>query len=215
MKKNELDKDRGLRLAVQHKNEAAERMMLSEDFTDRLMQRIEQQNERPSDDERQQPKRSRVWLYSAIGAVAASIALLIVMNLDKGTTGEQPSLIVQTDTAQTTIKKVEELPVQKGKNTEATDTVRMIKERYRPPRPPKHYMAKAETVESRPEPDIIDEEELAERAFAEERRRMEMEMMEQTSGSLQADFKAIADEIRSRGERMSQHIVMAMNEDEY
>ena len=43
---------------------------------------------------------------------------------------------------------------------------------------------------------------------------MEMEMMIQTSGSLQADFKGLTDEIRSRGERMSQHMVMALNEDE-
>lgn len=199
--------------ALQRQNERARKMMLPEDFTDRLMQRIEQQTE-PSDDEQQQPKRRRVWLYPAIGAVAAGIALLTVLNLNKNTTGEQPSLIVQTDTTQTTIKKVEELPVQKEKSTEATDTVRMIKERYRPPRPPRHYMAKAETVESTPEPELIDDEELAERAFAEERRRMEMEMMSQTSGSLQADFKAMTDEIRRRGERMSQHVEMAMNEDE-
>ena len=199
--------------ALQRQNERARKMMLPEDFTDHLMQRIEQQTE-PSDDEQQQPKRRRVWLYPAIGAVAAGIALLTVLNLNKNTTGEQPSLIVQTDTTQTTIKKVEELPVQKEKSTEATDTVRMIKERYRPPRPPRHYMAKAETVESTPEPELIDDEELAERAFAEERRRMEMEMMSQTSGSLQADFKAMTDEIRRRGERMSQHVEMAMNEDE-
>ena len=43
---------------------------------------------------------------------------------------------------------------------------------------------------------------------------MGMEMTAQTSGSLQADFKALTEEIRSRGERMTQHMVMAMNEDE-
>lgn len=214
MKKNELDKDQGLRLAVQHKNEVAERMMLSEDFTNRLMQRIEQQHEQPSDDEQQQPKRRRVWLYSAISAVAAGIALLMVINFDKDTTDGQSCLIAQNDTTQTTIKKVEELPVQKKKNTEAADTVKMIKERYRMPRPPRHYMAEAEPVEITPEPDLIDATELAERAFAEERRLMEMEMMAQMSGSLQADFKGLTDEIRSRGERMSQQVVMAMSNEE-
>lgn len=207
MKKNELDKDQGLRLAVQHKNEAAERMTLSEDFTDRLMQRIGQQDE--------QPKRRHYWTYIGTAiAVAASIALLMVIHFDKDATGEQPSLIAQTDTTQTTIKKVEKLPVQKVKNTEAADSVKEMKEQLRMPRPPRHYMAKTETDAITPEPELIDETELAERAFDEERRQIEMEMMTQMSGSLQADFKGLTDEIRSRGERMSQQVVMAMNEDE-
>ena len=82
------------------------------------------------------------------------------------------------------------------------------------PRPPKHYMAKAETEEIVPEPEAIDEIELAERAIAEEKRQMEMEMMAQMSGSLQSDFKALTDEIRSRGERMSQHVEIAMSNEE-
>ena len=213
MKKNELDKDQGLRLAVQHKNEAAERMILSEDFTDRLMQRIEQQDEQPSDNE-QRPNHRRVWLYSAIGAVAASIALLMVIHLAQNTTGEQPSLMAQTDTVQTVIKKVEEQPLQKETNTEAVDSVKMIKEKYRAPRIPRNYMAKAETVESTPEPDVIDEVELAERAFAEEKRRIEMELMAQMSGNMQADFMEMTNEIRSRGERMAQHVEMAMSNEE-
>ena len=81
-------------------------------------------------------------------------------------------------------------------------------------RTPKHYMAKAETEATAPKPDIIDEEVLVERAFAEERRRMEMEMMAQMSGSIQSDFKALTDEIRSRGERMTQHVEMAMSNEE-
>ena len=40
MKNKELYKDKGLRVAVQHKNDTAGKMTLSEDFTDRLMQRI-------------------------------------------------------------------------------------------------------------------------------------------------------------------------------
>jgi hypothetical protein len=214
MKKNELDKDQGLRLAVQQKTETAERMTLSEDFTDRLMQRIEQQDKQISDDEHQQPKHRRVWLYSAIGAVAASIALLMMIHLGQDTTGEQPSLMAQTDTTQTVIEKVEEQPQQKETNTETADSVKMIKEKYRAPRTPRNYMAKAETIESTPEPDIIDEVELAERAFAEDKRRIEMELMAQMSGSMQADFKAMTDEIRSRGERMAQHVEMAMSTEE-
>ena len=40
-------KDKGLHMAVQHKNETAEKMTLSEDFADRLMQRIGQEEENP------------------------------------------------------------------------------------------------------------------------------------------------------------------------
>ena len=47
MKKDEPNKDKGLHMAVQHKNETAERMTLSEDFADRLMQRIGQEEENP------------------------------------------------------------------------------------------------------------------------------------------------------------------------
>ena len=212
MKKNELDKDLGLRLAVQRKTEASERMILSENFTDRLMQRIEQQDEQPSDNE-QQPKHRRMWLYPAIGAVAASIALLMVIHLGQNT-GEQPSLMAQTDTTQTVIKKVEELPLPKEKNIEMTDTVKIIKEQLRMARTPRHYMAKAEPAEVTPKPEAINEIELSERAIAEEKRQMEMEMMAQMSGSLQADFKALTDEIRSRGERMSQQVEIAMSNEE-
>ena len=214
MKKNELNKDKGLRLAVQHKTEAAEGMELSEDFTDRLMERIEQQSGQQADEiPQQQPKRRRVWLYSAIGAVAASIALLMVMNWDKNT-GGPGGLIARKDTTQTVIEKVKEQPLQKETNTEATDSVKVKKEKYRTPRAPKHFLAKAEPVESVSEPETMDEEELAKRALAEERRRMEMEMMAEMGGSLQADFKAMTDEIRSRGERMSQHVEMAMSSEE-
>ena len=207
MKKSEQYQDRGLRQAVQRKTEAAERMTLPEDFTDRLMQRIGQQGD--------QPKHRPYWVYigSAI-AVAASIALLIVIHFNKNTTGEQPSLIVQADTTQTTIKKVEEPPLQKGKNTEMVDSVKIMKEKYRMPRPPKHYMAKAEEEPVTAEPEVIDTTELAERAFAEEMRRMEMEMMAQMNGNLQTEFQKMTKEIRQRGDRMSQRVMMAQNEDE-
>lgn len=176
-------------------------------FTDRVMKRIEQpvhaNNHR------------RLWLYAASSiAAAACIALLFYVGGIRNTQHSETSdLVAQTDTTQTT-KKVEEQPLQKGKSTEVVDSAKIMKEKFRTPRPPRHYMAKAETTESTPEPELIDETELAERAFAEERRRMEMEMTAQTSGSLQADFKALTEEIRSRGERMTQHMVMAMNENE-
>ena len=195
MKKNELNKDQGLRLAVQRKTEAAERMTLSEDFTDRLMQRIEIQDK--------QPQRQRVWLYSLIG-IAASIILLISVGIVlHAPQSEDPDLMARTDTVKATPR------------TEVSkDSVKVMKDKYRTPRTPRHYMAKAKSAEVTPEPDPIDATTLAERAFAEERRRMEMEMMAQMSGSIQSDFKALTDEIRSQGERMTQHVEMAMSNEE-
>ena len=187
------------------------------DFTDRVMKRIEQPVSRRGGLDPTEKRRAR-WLrlrgFAIPAAAAACIALLFyVGGLRNTQLDETPHLVAQTDTAkmmpQTETKK--ELPIEKG---EMADTVKRVKEILRMPRPPKHYMANAETVESTPEPELIDVTELAERAFAEERIRMEMEMMTQTSGSLQADFKGLTDEIRNRGERMSQQVVMALNEDE-
>ena len=42
MKKTKPYNDQGLRLALQHRNEAAEKMKPSADFADRLMQQIEE-----------------------------------------------------------------------------------------------------------------------------------------------------------------------------
>jgi len=200
MKKNELNKDQGLRLAVERKTEAAERMTLSEDFTDRLMQRIEQQDK--------QPQRHRVWLYSLID-VAASIILLISVGIVlHAPQSEDPVLMVRTDTIKATPRTEVPKEVQKKKEQPQEKNTKAA------PRTPRHYMAKAEPVELMPKPDSIDATALAERAFAEERRRMEMEMMAQMSGSIQSDFKALTDEIRSRGERMTQHVEMAMSNEE-
>ena len=102
------------------------------------------------------------------------------------------------------VQKKETVPVVP---LETVDSIKKLKEKYWMPRPPKHYMAKAEASE--PEP--IDETKLAEMTVAEEIRRMEIEMKIQTSGSLQADFKAMTDEIRSRGERMTQQVEIAMS----
>jgi hypothetical protein len=182
------------------------------DFTDRVMKRIEQPVHASS--------HRRLWPYavSSIAAAACIALLFYVGGLRNTQHNETPHLVAQTDTAKTVPqaenKKVEEHQQKKQENVEKTDTVKMMKQKFRMPRTPKHYMAKAETVESTPEPELIDATELAERAFAEEKSRMEMEMMARMQGSLQADFKGLTDEIRQRGERMSQHVVMALNEDE-
>ena len=160
----------------------------------------------------------RLWPWAA----AASLLLIIGIGAMLLTDGQKPqegivakvessSVKDQQDNSRDSVLKQEPVPVIP---MESADSIKKLKEKYRMPRPPKHYMAKAETEEIVPEPEAIDEIELAERAFAEERRRMEMEMMAQMSGSLQADFKALTDEIRSRGERMSQHVEIAMSNEE-
>ena len=202
-------KDTDIREALKRKY--ADTPQLPADFTDRLMQRMDQQNE--------QPKHRRLWLYSAVGAVAASIVLLFsVGTILSNQHDEKTGLVAQADTVmtlpQTETPKVEENPLEKEDYQEMVDSVKIIKEKYRMPRAPKHYMAKAETEETMPEPELIDEIELMERAIAEEESRMIMEMMSHTNGSLQADFKGITDEIRQRGERMTQQVELALNEDE-
>lgn len=151
-------------------------------------------------------------------AVAASIALLFSIGLlFNNLHYEATNLVAQADSVktpqQTVTKGVKTLPLEE-KNAETIDSVKIIKERYRMPRPPKHYMAKAQATEITSEPEPMDAVELAERAFAEERQQMEMEIMSQIKGCLQADFKAMTDEIRRRGERMTQHVEIAMSEDE-
>ena len=152
----------------------------------------------------------RLWPWAA----AASLLLLIGVGamLLKDGQNPQQEIVAKSEVKQSrdSVQKQEAIPVAP---LETADSIKKLKEKYRMPRPPKHYMAKAEKEETVPEPEAIDEIELAERAIAEEKRQMEMEMMAQMSGSLQADFKALTDEIRSRGERMSQHVEIAMSEE--
>ena len=152
----------------------------------------------------------RLWPWAA----AASLLLLIGVGamLLKDGQNPQQEIVAKSEVKQSrdSVQKQEPVPVAP---LETADSIKKLKEKYRMSRPPKHYMAKAEKEEIVPEPEAIDEIELAERAIAEEKRQMEMEMMAQMSGSLQADFKALTDEIRSRGERMSQHVEIAMSEE--
>lgn len=73
MNDNKPSADRGLRLAVRHMNETAKHPILSDDFTDRLMQRVEQESE-------PHVVHRRWWLYASISAVAASIAIVLLFN---------------------------------------------------------------------------------------------------------------------------------------
>lgn len=206
--------DKDLREALRRHEAKRLKPQVSEDFCDKVMQALTETDTVSSE----QPKR-RLWLYPAIG-IAAAIALLFSLSVALShQDGEEPSLVAQTDTTrvtpQTDTKKAEERLLEEKGNKEMADTVKKLKEMLQMAKPPRHYMARQETkAENHAEPELIDEEELDERAFAEERIWMEMERMEQTSGSLQADFKTVTEEIRQRGERISQHMVMAMSNEE-
>lgn len=207
--------DKDLREALRRHEAKRLKPQVSEDFCDKVMQALTETDTVSSE----QSKRRRMWLYPAIG-IAAAIALLFSLSIALNhQDGEEPSLVAQTDTTgvipQTETKKAEERLLEEKGNKEMADTVKRVKEIIQMSKPPRHYMARQETkAENHAEPELIDEEELDERAFAEERIWMEMERMEQTSGSLQADFKTVTEEIRQRGERISQHVVMAMSNEE-
>ena len=93
MKKDELYKDQGLRQALQHRNEVAKKLTPSADFADSLMARIQASEVAP------QSKRRRLWTYVSIGAVAASIVLLLSVGIHLiPQQGGEPILMAQTDT---------------------------------------------------------------------------------------------------------------------
>ena len=197
-----------------------------DELTDRIMDSL-------PDLPTEQPKparRIRLYIVSAIAA-AASVLLLISFGIvSNNQNDEGNNLVAQTDTTivspQTGAKEVETLPQEKKESKEMADTVKRVskemadtvkrvKEILHMSKPSKHYMAKAETTESTPEPEFMDATELAERAMAEENQRFAMEMMAAMNGSLQADFQEMTKEIRQRGERMNQKVEMAINDNEY
>ncbi len=184
-----------------------------DELTDRIMDSL-------PDLPTEQPKparRIRLYIASAI-AVAASVLLLISLGIvSNNQNDEGNNLVVQTDTTivspQTGAKEVETLPQEKKESKEKADTVKRVKEILNMSKPSKHYMAKAETTESTPEPEFMDATELAEKAIAEEMRRMEMAV--QINGSLQTDYQKMTREIRQRGKHMTQQVEMAINNEEY
>ena len=100
---NELRNDKNLHEAVSRR----ERQLppLPADLNERLMQRLEEPATAPA------AKQKRLWLYAAV-AVAASIALLIVFNLGKQQTPQEPVVAQQTyqgdGSSDTSITKVKE-----------------------------------------------------------------------------------------------------------
>lgn len=177
---------------------------------DRLMADRELQT---VDEEKPRGRVVRLWPWT----VAASLLLLIGVGATLLTDNLKPQETIvaqsQGDQRRDSVQKKELVPAPVIP-LESADSIKKLKDKYRMLRTPRHYMAKAEPVEVAPEPDPIDATALAERAFAEEKRRLEMELMEQMNGSMQADFMEIANEIRQRGERMTQRVEIAMSTEE-
>ena len=77
MKKEEY-KDQGLRQALQRRNESADRMTLPEDFTDRLMQRLEEPT--PTLPKGGRNKSLLYWGRLVGASIAASVLLLLTLH---------------------------------------------------------------------------------------------------------------------------------------
>ena len=170
-----------------------------------------------------QPKRRRVWLYPIIGAAAVIALLFSVGVVLNNRNVEKPDLVAEADTV-----KVKERPIKKEESKDIADTVKKVKEILRMSLPPRHYMAKQRgsgdgsltpsskknwVREPSPDPEVTDANELAERAIAEEERRLAMEMMAAMDGSPQTDYQEMTREIRQRGERMTRQVEMAINDE--
>ena len=117
--KNEEYKDRGLRQALQRRNEAAERMTLSEDFTDRLMERLEKPT--PA-----LPKGGRTKSLPYWGRlVAAAACLLIIIGVGltlqpkEEPANTQPVVVKKTESQRSEPKTIEKEPVQMAKEEKA------------------------------------------------------------------------------------------------
>lgn len=109
MKKTKPYNDQGLRLALQHRNEAAEKMKPSADFADRLMQRIEEPRPRKKGRIKSLPYWGRL-----VGATAAASVLLLLTlhyyNNRGGELKEMPLAETQTVAADSSSNKNEPMP---------------------------------------------------------------------------------------------------------
>ena len=97
MKKEEY-KDQGLRQALQRRNEAAERMVLPEDFTDRLMEQIGKPT--PALPKGGRTKSLPYWGRLVGASIAASVVLLLTfhyINNKEVKKVEQPVVVKKTE----------------------------------------------------------------------------------------------------------------------
>lgn len=115
MKKEEY-KDQGLRQALQRRNESAERMTLPEDFTDRLMQRLEEPT--PTLPKGGRNKSLLYWGRLVGASIAASVVLLLTfhfINNKEVTKVEQPIVVKKTESQRSEPKAIKKEPIQMAK----------------------------------------------------------------------------------------------------
>ena len=119
MKKEEY-KDKGLRQALQRRNEAAERMTLSEDFTDRLMEQIGEPT--PALPKGGRTKSLFYWGKWVGVVAAASVVLLLTfhyINNKEVTKVEQPIVVKKAEQKGSEPKAIEKEPIQMAKEEKA------------------------------------------------------------------------------------------------
>ena len=119
MKKEE-HKDQGLRQALQRRNEAAERMTLPEDFTDRLMKQIGKPT--PALPKGGRTKSLLYWGRLVGASFAASVVLLLTfhyINNKEVKKVEQPVVVKKTEPQRSEPKAIEKEPIQMAKEEKA------------------------------------------------------------------------------------------------
>ena len=242
MEKNIKHQDELLRTVMHRVAEDTERMSLSDDFADRLIQRIKQEEAA----KRTRMLHKRIWFSVGIAAV---ILLLLVMGFWlNGQFNKEPELIAQTDTTKPAPQVEEGQGArsegqgargkgQEGKkNVEKADTTK-VKEMQRVPRPPKRYMARVvekeivqQKKDERPDtivfteppyiifsPKVPTEDYLGERFMEREEAiaydDYSIEPIHQHRSS--TAYEDVERDIRIRGERMNKSMELAMNDDLY
>lgn len=235
MEKNIKHQDELLRTVMHRVAEDTERMSLSDDFADRLIQRIKQEEAA----KRNRMLHKRIWLSVGIAAV---ILLLLVMGFWLNNQfKKEPDLIAQTDTTKVTLQMGEEQGA-RGKEqgvkkpVEKVDTTK-VKEMERVPRPPKRYMARVvekeivqpeknvhpDTIIFTEPPYMIFSPQSPMEDFLSERFQEREEEIEYDEYSIESinqhqsstAYEDVERDIRIRGERMNKSMELAMNDDLY
>ena len=235
MEKNNKHQDELLRTVMHRVAEDTERMRLSDDFADRLIQRIKQEEAA----KRNRMLHKRIWLSVGIAAV---ILLLLVMGFWLNNQfKKEPDLIAQTDTTKVTPQMGEEQGA-RGKEqgvkkpVEKVDTTK-VKEMERVPRPPKRYMARVvekeivqpeknvhpDTIIFTEPPYMIFSPQSPMEDFLSERFQEREEAIEYDEYSIESinqhqsstAYEDVERDIRIRGERMNKSMELAMNDNLY
>ena len=143
MKKNNLLLDNALRSIMKRRAEAAERVRLSEDFTDRLMASIEKQKT-PS-------RQKKLWPYAvSLLAIAASVLLILVFQYNNVEPEQQPVLAQQTEQQESTI--IKEVKEPSPANVQETPVLAQAEKKQIAIRKPDVSIATKDTTLSTEEP---------------------------------------------------------------